>query len=212
MKMSTLRIGDGASVGDRSIVLYDAVVGSGVALEALTLVMKGEHLPAGTRWRGITAQVVTAVAEPATGDAPAGAVDPDLAEATRVLPQVDPGTTRLPTVLPAVAPASDPGRTMRMRSVHASGAFRPRRPAADPIVVVPQPRRPVGTTAAATGRMRSVDSTVRIDWDADGTLRLRRQADPSARPHIGDVPSRTPSQRGGSSGRHRSRAGGPGER
>ncbi|MDQ4116494.1 MAG: amino acid adenylation domain-containing protein, partial [Actinomycetota bacterium] len=120
MKMGEMRIGDGASVGDRSIVLYDAVVGSGAALEALTLVMKGEQLPAGSRWRGITAQAVTAVAEPATGDAPAAAaVDPDLAEATRVLAPVDHRTNRLPTVRPAVAPAADPGRTMRMRSVHA---------------------------------------------------------------------------------------------
>ena len=109
-------------------MLYDAVVGDRVALEPLTLVMKGEHLPPGTRWRGITAQVVTAVADPATGGTPADVLDPDMAEATRVLPRVDrDATTRVAHVVSAAAPASDPGRTMRMRSVHASGAIRPRR-------------------------------------------------------------------------------------
>ncbi|MGI8458160.1 MAG: Pls/PosA family non-ribosomal peptide synthetase [Propionibacteriaceae bacterium] len=56
MKMSTVRIGAGAMVGDRGIVLYDATVGQGAALEPLSLVMKGEHLPAQTRWRGIPAE------------------------------------------------------------------------------------------------------------------------------------------------------------
>ena len=56
MKMSTVRIGAGATVGDRGIVLYDASVGPDAALEPLSLVMKGEHLPARTRWRGIPAE------------------------------------------------------------------------------------------------------------------------------------------------------------
>jgi non-ribosomal peptide synthetase-like protein len=58
MKMSTVRIGAGATVGDRAIVLYDASVGDGTALEPLSLVMKGETLPAHTRWRGIPAEGV----------------------------------------------------------------------------------------------------------------------------------------------------------
>jgi non-ribosomal peptide synthetase-like protein len=58
MKMSTVRIGAGATVGDRAIVLYDASVGEGTALEPLSLVMKGESLPAHTRWRGIPAEGV----------------------------------------------------------------------------------------------------------------------------------------------------------
>lgn len=58
MKMSTVRICDGATVGGRSIVLYDAVVGSGAGLDALSLLLKGEQLPQGTRWRGIPAQGV----------------------------------------------------------------------------------------------------------------------------------------------------------
>lgn len=56
MKMSTVRIGAGATIGDRAIVLYDATVGPGAALEPLSLVMKGEQLPARTRWRGIPAE------------------------------------------------------------------------------------------------------------------------------------------------------------
>jgi non-ribosomal peptide synthetase-like protein len=56
MKMSTVRIGAGATVGDRAIVLYDSTIGAGTALEPLSLVMKGEQLPAGTRWRGIPAE------------------------------------------------------------------------------------------------------------------------------------------------------------
>ena len=60
MKMSTVRVGAGASVGDRAIVLYDGDVAAEAALEPLSLVMKGEHLPAGTRWRGIPAEGVAA--------------------------------------------------------------------------------------------------------------------------------------------------------
>jgi non-ribosomal peptide synthetase-like protein len=55
MKMSQVKIGAAASVGVRSVVLYDARVGAGASLDALSLVMKGESLPDGTRWRGIPA-------------------------------------------------------------------------------------------------------------------------------------------------------------
>lgn len=59
MKMSVVRIGAGASVGTRSIVLYDAEIGPEARLDALSLLMKGEHLTPSTRWRGIPAQGVT---------------------------------------------------------------------------------------------------------------------------------------------------------
>jgi non-ribosomal peptide synthetase-like protein len=55
MKMSTARIGSGATLGDRAVVLYDAVVGREAVLSALSVVMKGEQLPPGTRWHGIPA-------------------------------------------------------------------------------------------------------------------------------------------------------------
>ncbi|MGW1839707.1 Pls/PosA family non-ribosomal peptide synthetase [Streptomyces sp. NPDC002067] len=55
MKMDHVTVERGASVGTRSVVLYDARVARGAALDALSLVMKGEALPEATRWRGIPA-------------------------------------------------------------------------------------------------------------------------------------------------------------
>ncbi|HWN29074.1 MAG TPA: hypothetical protein VNP37_19075, partial [Actinomycetospora sp.] len=60
MKMSTVTIGEGATVGTRAIVLYDAVVGPQVSLDALSLLMKGEQLADGSQWRGIPAQAAAA--------------------------------------------------------------------------------------------------------------------------------------------------------
>ncbi|MEW1718017.1 Pls/PosA family non-ribosomal peptide synthetase [Streptomyces sp. NPDC093109] len=59
MKMSVVTVEDGASVGTRAVVLYDAVVGAGVGLDALSLLMKGERLMPGTLWRGIPAEGIT---------------------------------------------------------------------------------------------------------------------------------------------------------
>jgi non-ribosomal peptide synthetase-like protein len=56
MKMSTVKIGAGANVGSRSVVLYDTEVGAGTSLGALSLVMKGEALPAESQWVGIPAR------------------------------------------------------------------------------------------------------------------------------------------------------------
>ncbi|AMR29269.1 hypothetical protein A0257_20655 [Hymenobacter psoromatis] len=53
MKMSNLRIGRYATVGTSCVVLYDSVIGPGATLKSLSLLMKGEQLPAGTRWQGI---------------------------------------------------------------------------------------------------------------------------------------------------------------
>jgi non-ribosomal peptide synthetase-like protein len=58
MKMSRVEVGAGATVGASSIVLYDATVEPGASLESLSLVMKGETLPAAGRWRGIPARRV----------------------------------------------------------------------------------------------------------------------------------------------------------
>jgi non-ribosomal peptide synthetase-like protein len=58
MKMSRLCIGNGASIGTRAVVLYDSQVGPGASLEALSLNMKGETLPAKTRWSGIPARLL----------------------------------------------------------------------------------------------------------------------------------------------------------
>ncbi|MGV9246166.1 Pls/PosA family non-ribosomal peptide synthetase [Streptomyces sp. NPDC003710] len=56
MKMSKVIVRSGAGIGTRSIVLYDAVVGDGVRLGALSLVMKGERLTPGTSWLGLPAE------------------------------------------------------------------------------------------------------------------------------------------------------------
>ncbi|MEU0251791.1 Pls/PosA family non-ribosomal peptide synthetase [Streptomyces sp. NPDC006184] len=64
MKMSTVTVGPGASVGTRSVVLYDAVVGAGVRLGALSLVMKGERLTPGTDWQGLPAEGCAAPPQP----------------------------------------------------------------------------------------------------------------------------------------------------
>jgi non-ribosomal peptide synthetase-like protein len=55
MKMSYVHVGDRCSVGASSLVLYDTFMGEGSALEDLSLLMKGETLPAGSTWTGIPA-------------------------------------------------------------------------------------------------------------------------------------------------------------
>jgi len=55
MKVDHVRIGSRVSLGARSTVLYSASVADGVQLGPMTLVMKGENLPADTRWSGIPA-------------------------------------------------------------------------------------------------------------------------------------------------------------
>ena len=52
MKVGNVSIGRGVTVGARSIILYDARVGEGATLGPLTLILKGEDIPPGTRWTG----------------------------------------------------------------------------------------------------------------------------------------------------------------
>ena len=47
--------GAGATVGAWTLVLYDTKLEPGATVEDLSLVMKGEVLPRGTRWAGIPA-------------------------------------------------------------------------------------------------------------------------------------------------------------
>ncbi|MBI3878972.1 MAG: amino acid adenylation domain-containing protein [Verrucomicrobia bacterium] len=56
MKMSTIEIGPRAHVGALSLVLYDTRIEADAALGELSLLMKGETLPAGTRWEGSPAR------------------------------------------------------------------------------------------------------------------------------------------------------------
>lgn len=58
MKMSTVTIGPRCTIGSRAVVLYDAELAAEAHLGALSLVMKGESLPAGGLWSGIPAETV----------------------------------------------------------------------------------------------------------------------------------------------------------
>ena len=53
MKSSHLRIGDRASVGNMSVVLYDTTMHERAVLGPLSLLMKGEIMPKAARWHGI---------------------------------------------------------------------------------------------------------------------------------------------------------------
>jgi non-ribosomal peptide synthetase-like protein len=53
MKSSYLTVGERCSVGNMAVVLYDTVMEPGAVLAPLSLLMKGETMPAGSRWRGI---------------------------------------------------------------------------------------------------------------------------------------------------------------
>ncbi|HEV3259123.1 MAG TPA: Pls/PosA family non-ribosomal peptide synthetase [Gemmataceae bacterium] len=64
MKMSYVRIGNRCTVGAGSTVLYDSHMGDGSSLEDLSLLMKGEALPAGTAWTGIPAIPAAKSSEP----------------------------------------------------------------------------------------------------------------------------------------------------
>src|SRR5439155_27126643 len=55
LKSSGLRIGADCAVGADSVVLYDSKMEDGSRLDALSLLMKGETLPAATAWAGIPA-------------------------------------------------------------------------------------------------------------------------------------------------------------
>jgi non-ribosomal peptide synthetase-like protein len=52
MKMSVIDIGKGCTVGAMSVVLYDSKMGNHSTLDGLSLLMKGETLPAHTKWQG----------------------------------------------------------------------------------------------------------------------------------------------------------------
>ncbi len=55
MKIGAVRIGAQVTVGPATTILYDSEVGAEVRLGPLTLVAKGERLPAGTDWTGAPA-------------------------------------------------------------------------------------------------------------------------------------------------------------
>jgi non-ribosomal peptide synthetase-like protein len=65
MKISAVTLGDHCTVGNMAVVLYDTEMQPGSTIGPLSLLMKGETLPARTRWVGIpTAQVTWAAPNP----------------------------------------------------------------------------------------------------------------------------------------------------
>lgn len=52
MKIGAVHIGAQTTIGSRSIILYDSVIGNHVMIESLSLVMKGESLTDNTSWTG----------------------------------------------------------------------------------------------------------------------------------------------------------------
>ncbi len=52
MKIGTIEIGQGVSIGSGSTILYDTKIGNYSQLAGLTVVMKGEDLPSQTAWMG----------------------------------------------------------------------------------------------------------------------------------------------------------------
>ncbi|KIL99882.1 hypothetical protein CCC_02671 [Paramagnetospirillum magnetotacticum MS-1] len=58
MKVGRVKLGKGVSVGSGSTVLYDTDVGDFARIGMLTIVMKGEGIPAHSQWEGAPAQTV----------------------------------------------------------------------------------------------------------------------------------------------------------
>ena len=52
MKIGSVKIGSKTTIGSRTIILYDTIIGDHVNVGSLSLVMKGEELPDHTEWTG----------------------------------------------------------------------------------------------------------------------------------------------------------------
>ncbi|MBN9062389.1 MAG: peptide synthetase [Rhizobiales bacterium 65-9] len=65
MKVGRVEIGEGVSIGAFSTVLYDTKIGDYAQIGNLSLIMKGENLPAQTCWAGAPAQPVRSGHQPA---------------------------------------------------------------------------------------------------------------------------------------------------
>jgi non-ribosomal peptide synthetase-like protein len=56
MKVGPVRLGERCVLGTGSIALYGSEIGADAAIGSLSLVMKGERIPAGTVWSGSPAR------------------------------------------------------------------------------------------------------------------------------------------------------------
>ncbi len=57
MKLSHVRVGEAAVIGQRAVMLYDTLLEPRAVLAPLSLVMKGEDVPPATVWQGIPAEL-----------------------------------------------------------------------------------------------------------------------------------------------------------
>ncbi len=71
MKVGRVELGRGVTVGANSTVLYDTHIGDYAQLRPLTIIMKGESIPANSEWEG--APAVPVIHKPATAPAVAAA-------------------------------------------------------------------------------------------------------------------------------------------
>jgi non-ribosomal peptide synthetase-like protein len=63
MKADSITIGEGCSVGNMAVVLYNTQMHAGSSLGPLSVLMKGEGLPARSRWYGIPTQPIMTVVD-----------------------------------------------------------------------------------------------------------------------------------------------------
>ena len=118
MKMSHVEVGAGCAVGAESLVLYDSRMEAGATLGGLSLLMKGEVLPAGTGWEGTPARaaaraafapgVGVAIVGHGTADATGAAETAEVAAlAAALLPGVPVELGFLEVIEPSIAAAVD---------------------------------------------------------------------------------------------------------
>jgi non-ribosomal peptide synthetase-like protein len=70
LKASPLQVGEGATVGNMAVVLYDTKMELGAWLAPLSVLMKGETLPPLSRWHGIPTQQMEPAQRTACGAPP----------------------------------------------------------------------------------------------------------------------------------------------
>jgi carbonic anhydrase/acetyltransferase-like protein (isoleucine patch superfamily) len=58
MKMERIRLERQCQLGTGAVVLYDSLLEPGVAIQPMSLIMKGERVPQATSWQGIPASRV----------------------------------------------------------------------------------------------------------------------------------------------------------
>jgi len=56
MKVGRVRLGRGVTIGGGATVLYDTYVGDFARIGQLSIIMKGEEIPANSSWHGAPAQ------------------------------------------------------------------------------------------------------------------------------------------------------------